>query len=292
MEWLKMARWSPYAVGIGIGMLSWLAFLLSNKAIGCSTAFARTSGMLERLFRGRKTLDKAYYQKFVPEIDWEWMLVVGVVIGVTVSNIEHFKGPGQVVLSRIFAAFMIYVIGYNVYRLIRWNQKLPKMTEAVVATVPRWRATAIGIGMGFGAGLLGIGGGALAVPAQQVFLKMPLKNAIGNSACAIIFSAFVGSITKNITLAQHGVAITESLVIAATLIPTSFTGAMIGAKLTHVLPRHPVRIIFVLMLVVAAYKMATRQANVEDKGEQPPAATQPADTQQPIQPPPTTQPEG
>ena len=37
MEWLKMAQWSPYAVGIGIGVLSWLAFLLSDKPIGCVT---------------------------------------------------------------------------------------------------------------------------------------------------------------------------------------------------------------------------------------------------------------
>lgn len=85
MEWLSMTRWSPYTVGIGIGLLSCLAFLLSDKAIGCSTAFARTSGMLERLFRGSKTLDKPYYQKFAPEIDWEWMLVLGVFIGAFLS---------------------------------------------------------------------------------------------------------------------------------------------------------------------------------------------------------------
>lgn len=85
MEWLRMTVWSPYAVGVGIGLLSCLAFLLSDRPIGCSTAFARTSGMLERLLRGRKTLDKAYYRKFVPEIDWEWMLVLGVVAGAFLS---------------------------------------------------------------------------------------------------------------------------------------------------------------------------------------------------------------
>jgi uncharacterized protein len=85
MHWLSMVRWSPYAVGIGIGLLSCLAFLLSNKPIGCSTAFARTSGMLERLFRGKKTLQKPYYKKFVPEIDWEWMLVAGVFLGAFLS---------------------------------------------------------------------------------------------------------------------------------------------------------------------------------------------------------------
>ena len=85
MDWLMMGRWSPYVVGAGIGVLSWLAFLLSNKPIGCSTAFARTSGMIEKLFRAEKVRENAYYRAFVPEIDWEWMLVVGVIVGAFVS---------------------------------------------------------------------------------------------------------------------------------------------------------------------------------------------------------------
>ena len=86
MEWLSMEQWSPYLVGIGIGILSWFTFLLSDKPIGCSTAFARTSGMIERLFRGTKVKEKPYYQKFSPTIDWEWMLVLGVVIGAFISS--------------------------------------------------------------------------------------------------------------------------------------------------------------------------------------------------------------
>jgi len=86
MDWLTMDRWSPYAVGMGIGILSWLAFLLSDKPIGCSTAFTRTSGMLERLLRGKKVHEKPYYRKFAPVVDWEWMLVVGVVLGAFLSS--------------------------------------------------------------------------------------------------------------------------------------------------------------------------------------------------------------
>ena len=41
MDWLTVSQWSPYAVGAGIGLLSCLTFLLSDKALGCSTAFAR-----------------------------------------------------------------------------------------------------------------------------------------------------------------------------------------------------------------------------------------------------------
>jgi len=85
MDWFMMERWSPYAVGFGMGVLSWITFLLSDKPIGCSTAFSRTSGMLERLFRGDRVKEKAYYKKFSPEVDWEWMLVLGVFLGALIS---------------------------------------------------------------------------------------------------------------------------------------------------------------------------------------------------------------
>jgi len=85
-SYLTMTEWSPHVVGIGIGLLSCVAFVLSDKPIGCSTAFARTSGMLEQIVRGRsKVRDMAYYRQFVPEIDWEWMLVLGIVIGAFTS---------------------------------------------------------------------------------------------------------------------------------------------------------------------------------------------------------------
>jgi uncharacterized membrane protein YedE/YeeE len=85
MEWLYTVRWSPYAAGIGLGILGSLAFLLFDKTIGCSTSFARTAGMIERLFRGDKTLERPYYQKFPPKVTWDWTLVVGVLIGGFVS---------------------------------------------------------------------------------------------------------------------------------------------------------------------------------------------------------------
>ncbi len=86
MDPLTSGLWSPYIVGAGIGVLVWLGFLLSNKAIGCSTAYARSFGMMEKSVRGKKVEEKPYFKKFVPEIDWEWMLVLGVVIGALISS--------------------------------------------------------------------------------------------------------------------------------------------------------------------------------------------------------------
>ena len=85
MNWLTLPRWSPYAAGIGIGILSWLTFLLSDKTIGCSTAFSRIGGMLERWLRGKKMPDRPYFRKFTPTVTWDTMLVLGVLIGALAS---------------------------------------------------------------------------------------------------------------------------------------------------------------------------------------------------------------
>jgi hypothetical protein len=81
IEFLRATTWSPYLVSIGIGILSWLAFLLSNKPIGVSTAFAKSAGMIEEAVRGPKVREKAYYRKIPPAIDYEWMLVAGLFLG-------------------------------------------------------------------------------------------------------------------------------------------------------------------------------------------------------------------
>jgi len=87
MDWLMELRWSPYLVGAGIGVLSWFTWLVSNEPIGCSTSFSRIAGMIERLFRGKKVEQKIYYQEVKPEVDWQMMLVIGIVIGALISSL-------------------------------------------------------------------------------------------------------------------------------------------------------------------------------------------------------------
>ena len=80
-------RWSPYLVGAAIGVLSWFSFLILKKPLSCSTSFASTSGMIERLFRGKQVEEKLYYQKVKLAIDWQWMLVAGIVFGSLISSL-------------------------------------------------------------------------------------------------------------------------------------------------------------------------------------------------------------
>jgi uncharacterized protein len=87
MNWLEQARWSPYVVGAGIGVLSWLTFLLSDKPLACSTSFARAAGMIEKLFRGHKVDERPYYREFTPNVDWGVMLVIGLFFGALASTL-------------------------------------------------------------------------------------------------------------------------------------------------------------------------------------------------------------
>ncbi len=86
---VRRGRWSPYVVGAGIGMLSWLTFGLMHKALGTSTTFVTVAGLLESLVSLEHVKANDYYAKLLvksPAIDWQFMLVVGLVIGAFISS--------------------------------------------------------------------------------------------------------------------------------------------------------------------------------------------------------------
>ena len=93
---LSMATWSPYIVGGGIGVLTCLAFLLSDRPIGCSSGFVKARGLIGKLVNRRKTEAKEYYQVVVPNVDWAFMLIPGIFIGALVSSV--LSGQFQVIV--------------------------------------------------------------------------------------------------------------------------------------------------------------------------------------------------
>jgi len=86
MQYLQMKRWSPYVVGAFIGVLSWFAFLSAEKPIGVSTAIAKTAGMIAETVAPGYVSRNAFFVKFRPAVDWEWMLVVGLGLGAFISS--------------------------------------------------------------------------------------------------------------------------------------------------------------------------------------------------------------
>jgi len=73
--------WSPYVVGAGIGVLSWLTFYFSDSPIGASSFYAQVSGFIGKLFAKRHTESLAYFKDNPPCMDWEFVFVVATIAG-------------------------------------------------------------------------------------------------------------------------------------------------------------------------------------------------------------------
>jgi len=177
--------------------------------------------------------------------------LVFILLGVAASNLSVFRdADGPLWLGRVLALFLVYVIIVNVRRLLHGraeSQGEPRITFA--------RAAPVGAIMGFAAGLMGIGGGAIAVPLQQMLLRLPLRVCIANSTAIIVITAGIGAAMKHLTLPPES-ASTDALLLAVALAPTAIVGGHVGGALTHKLPVRVVRIAFVLLMLAAAWKMA------------------------------------
>jgi hypothetical protein len=73
--------WSPYVVGAGIGVLSWLTFYFADRIIGASSFYATLAGFLGRLVARRHTESLPYYQNNPPRADWSVFFVLFTIVG-------------------------------------------------------------------------------------------------------------------------------------------------------------------------------------------------------------------
>ncbi|BCS32972.1 hypothetical protein TBR22_A21960 [Luteitalea sp. TBR-22] len=118
---LTARRWSPYAAGAGIGVLSWITFWLMGEALGTSTSLAGAAGIVEAAVSPAHVRETAYLSALVvakPPVDWQMaldlLLPVGAFLawrlggGESVPSMpEHWRrrfGPSRV--RRDVAAFL------------------------------------------------------------------------------------------------------------------------------------------------------------------------------------------
>lgn len=73
--------WSPYVVGAGIGVLTWLTFYFSKKPVGASSAYATVAGLIGKVIAPKQTLKLKYFRDNPPQIDWELVFVGAAIIG-------------------------------------------------------------------------------------------------------------------------------------------------------------------------------------------------------------------
>ena len=86
MNYLSLKQWSPYVVGILIGLLNLGALWVSKKPLGASTSFSNLGGMIYSFFNKTKVKENKYYKNKVPQLDWGLMLIIGIVIGSFISS--------------------------------------------------------------------------------------------------------------------------------------------------------------------------------------------------------------
>ncbi|MEI6413278.1 MAG: TSUP family transporter [Pseudomonadota bacterium] len=129
------------------------------------------------------------------------------------------------------------------------KQTLPE-GEMSPLTLHGW----LGLPMGIISGILGITGGVVEVPLQRYLAKMPLRNAIANSATLVFFASLVGSAVALIHGTQNGSFEWQTPVLMALILtPGAYLGGMVGAWLTVVMPLNTLRWVYaVLMFVIAA----------------------------------------
>jgi putative effector of murein hydrolase len=87
MEIIEKKGWSPYLAGALSGVLSILSVWVAGKYFGASTTFVRSAGMLEKILGPERVAQMSYFMKEVPQIDWQWMFVVGILIGSLVASV-------------------------------------------------------------------------------------------------------------------------------------------------------------------------------------------------------------
>ncbi|MGE0285012.1 MAG: YeeE/YedE thiosulfate transporter family protein [Bradyrhizobium sp.] len=80
--------WSPYLVGAGIGILSWVAFAAFNAPLGVTTAYSSIASLFATPLIGAEAVAQNSYWKAVP-LKWDygvWFLV-GIPLGAFVSAV-------------------------------------------------------------------------------------------------------------------------------------------------------------------------------------------------------------
>ena len=92
MKWKTFdGGWNPYLAGALVGLLAVASAVATTKLmgktsyLGTSTTFVRAAGMLERSIAPDHVKYNAYFTKEKVQVDWQFMLVMGILLGAFVS---------------------------------------------------------------------------------------------------------------------------------------------------------------------------------------------------------------
>lgn len=88
MKTLEKGQWNPYVAGALAGLVSIFSVWGAGKFLGASTSFVKSAAMVEKLFVPEHVATLDYFVKNGPKIDWQWMFVVGILLGALVASLS------------------------------------------------------------------------------------------------------------------------------------------------------------------------------------------------------------
>ena len=121
-----------------------------------------------------------------------------------------------------------------------------------------WFAWAIPLGLL--SGMLGLGGGVVAVPVMVIALRFSMHTAVATSLGMIIFNSFGGIVGYIINgqgipgLPPYSIGYVN-LLSAFVLIVSSFIMVQVGAVVAHKLPGKRLRLIFIVLMLYIGLRM-------------------------------------
>lgn len=93
MKWkAEDGGWNPYLAGALVGILAIASVFATTQLLGktsylgASTSFVRAAGLFERTISSDHVASNEYYTKTKVRVDWQFMLVVGIVLGALISS--------------------------------------------------------------------------------------------------------------------------------------------------------------------------------------------------------------
>ena len=185
------------------------------------------------------------------KVDWSvgFWLALGAITGALLgTKLLHVLPHRTLALG--FAGLLI-VTAIRLFLPLTSGERDPLEIAAVIGLV------AIGVATGILAGLLGVGGGVVMVPAMMMFLTMPSAYAKGTSVAVIIPTALMGT-WRNRT--KKNVDMRAAAICGVGGIPAAVVGGWISARMSDTVSN----VLFASLLIVVAVRLLL-QVRTDDK---------------------------
>lgn len=192
------------------------------------------------------------------------LAIVAVLIGVGLSQAQLFHGGNEANLRFLFGLFLLAVCGYELYR--PWRREVEPAAPPPGRTAGWGFAAAVALPTGLIAGLLGVGGGVVAVPLQRRLLSTPTRQAVANSAAIIMATALLGSAMKNYAYGVESGGSWTAVRLGFLLAVPAVAGSLLGSSLTHRLPIQTVKGVFLVVLAIAGVRIVREAAGAGAMG--------------------------